>query len=111
MIHRRLFLGGLLAGAAAPAIVRAASLMPVVSTAIRIPDFILDCEWGYGSGHLLRGNTLNLSHRRYLDLGRGRELLLHAREASFLVTGAATLQGDTVRNLMKRGLLIPTSFK
>lgn len=33
MIHRRLFLGGLLAGAAAPAIVRASSLMPVKALA------------------------------------------------------------------------------
>lgn len=32
MIHRRLFIGGLLAAAVGPAIVRASSLMPVVAT-------------------------------------------------------------------------------
>jgi hypothetical protein len=43
MIHRRLFLGGLLAAAAGPAIVRASSLMRVVPRSIIMQPW--DVDW------------------------------------------------------------------
>jgi hypothetical protein len=67
MIHRRLFLGGLLAAAAGPAIVRASSLMPVVpriilpsalaaSESLTIAPFPIAYQW-FRNGKPIPGAT------------------------------------------------------
>lgn len=51
MIHRRLFLGGLLSAAAAPAIVKASSLMKVVPAAVVEPALWIPRGGGHSSRH------------------------------------------------------------
>ena len=90
-MNRRSFLASILAAGAAPAIVRAASLMPIKAPPVWVPNQLLKGELGvYNDFKIIDGSPLTPGRRHYRDAAR----------AAFGVWFAETMEGVYIQHLM-----------